>query len=228
MVCTFKYSIIMLKMFQFLLDLLFPRHCFGCKASGQYICSSCRTRLLPSPPLEIAETVACFNYEDKIIKTAIWKLKYSGLSSLAQELSALMSENLKEDLVELATFAGQKKILVLPIPTNKNREKKRGYNQAALLAKALTKNLPEILEYRGDVLVKIKNTLPQVAVQSRSARLNNLRGAFAVNQPEAIKDRPILIIDDVTTTGATFNEARRAITASGGQTVLAAALAHKE
>ncbi len=217
-------------MIQFLLDLLFPRRCLACNKSGAYFCTTCRPLLKPAQieDPELNQFWAGFNYDDPAIKKAIWRLKYSGQTSLAEELASILAERLQEELAELMTFAGEQKILLLPIPLSKSRQKTRGYNQADLLARALTKKQKEVLEYSPNILIKIKDTPAQVTLKKRAARLANLNGAFIISNPEKIKNRTVIILDDVLTTGATLSEAVKVIQKNGAETVLGAALAHRE
>ena len=167
-------------MFYFLLDLLFPRHCLACGDSGAYFCLHCRDCLLLANYAETDYCSAIFNYDDPAVKKAVWKLKYFGITSLAGEMAALMCEHLSEDLAELSAFSGRQKILVIPVPLSRDRQRRRGYNQAALLARGLAKQESSFLEYRADLLVKIKETPAQVSLHQRAARLAQFCGAFPV------------------------------------------------
>lgn len=214
-------------MFQQLLDIIFPRRCFNCQATGRYFCPECGAALARAGSNELGH-LAAFDYDQPAIKQAIWKLKYSGITSLADELGALLAEHLLEELTELAAYAGRERVLVVPVPLSKARRRQRGYNQSALLAKAVTQRLSDYLEYRTDLIVKIKDTPAQVAMLNRAARLVNLRGAFAVPNPAIIKNRAVLIIDDVITTGATLSEMAKTLKTAGADPILTAALAHRE
>ncbi|PIR45575.1 MAG: hypothetical protein COV09_00695 [Candidatus Vogelbacteria bacterium CG10_big_fil_rev_8_21_14_0_10_50_13] len=210
-----------------LLDILFPRRCFACHAVGRYFCPECGANLARAGSNELGH-LAAFDYDQSAIKKAIWKLKYSGITSLADELGALLAEHLLEEMTELALYAGRERVLVVPVPLSRARRRKRGYNQSALLARALVKRVPDKLEYRDDLILKIKDTPPQVAMRSRAARLANLRGAFKAPRPELLTGRAVLIIDDVITTGATLSEMAKTLKTAGADPILTAALACRD
>lgn len=224
---SYEYYIIgATAMFQQLLDWLFPRYCFGCRTVGDYLCPTCADGLKRATAGG-DDHFAAFDYDQPALKQAIWKLKYSGITSLADRLGGLLADCLLEELAELSTFSGQQNILVVPVPLARGRARKRGYNQSALLAQALVRRLPNQLSYRDDLVAKIKDTPPQVAMKSERARRTNLRGAFQTPRPELLKNHTVLIIDDVVTTGATLDEISRVLQASGA-TVLTATLARRE
>ena len=101
---------------------------------------------------------------------------------------------------------------VLPIPLSRHRLRERGYNQAALLAQQLTRD-----RLQPDLLWRLQDT-PAQASLTRAQRLRNLRHSFALNpgQTPLLKDRRVLLIDDVMTTGATLHSAARVLRQAGG------------
>lgn len=212
-------------MWTLILDILFPRRCLSCGEKGRLACDNCLSKL--SPPLKNKIALAVWSYDEPLVRKIIWKLKYSGLSSLADELSPHLLNLILEEVSERAAFSGAK-ILVIPVPLSTKRQKARGYNQAARLAQSLAKLLPDYLDYAPHLLLKIKDTESQVKMKSRAARLHNLRGAFTVPEPAKIEGRNILIIDDVLTTGATIEEVTKTLKAAGAGDTLAAVLAHGE
>lgn len=214
-------------MFQSLLDILFPRHCFGCGEAGRYFCSECAAGLQPAGATELGH-LAALDYDQPAVKKAIWKLKYSGITSLAAELGEILSERLLEELSELNAYAGRERVLVVPVPLSRERARQRGYNQSALLARAAAARAPEALEYRDDLIIKIKDTPAQASLPRRAERLANLRGAFAAPRPGLLAGRAVLIIDDVVTTGATLSEMAKTLKTAGASPVLTTALAHRE
>jgi ComF family protein len=214
-------------MFQQLLDIIFPRRCFACHAVGRYFCPECSAALARAGSNELGH-LAAFDYDQPAIKKAIWKLKYSGITSLADELGALLAEHLLEEMTELALYAGRERVLVVPVPLSRARRRARGYNQSALLARALVRRVPDKLEYRDDLIFKIKDTPAQVSLSRRADRLSNLRGAFRATQLQLIAGRAVLIIDDVITTGATLSEMAKTLKTAGADPILTAALAHRE
>ncbi len=108
---------------------------------------------------------------------------------------------------------------VVPIPIHKNKRKKRGYNQAELLAKELSTRLN--LPCYSHLLQRVIDTLPQKQLSPQS-RLNNLKNAFCIN-PDGLRRLPplsaVLLIDDIYTTGATMEVCARTLRNAGIQKV---------
>lgn len=111
---------------------------------------------------------------------------------------------------------------LVPVPLHPEKEAKRGFNQAKILALELSKlkNVP-IMEKR---LVKVKNTPAQTSLREID-RLGNLKGAFDVTHPEEIEGKVLLLVDDVFTTGATLQECTVALKKAGAQEIRALTLA---
>ena len=99
-----------------------------------------------------------------------------------------------------------KSFTVAPIPLHFNKMKERGFDQAFLIARQVAKVLQLPLE--GGLLRRVNATSPQ-ATMTRTERSRNIKGAFAVNRPELVAKKDILLVDDVFTTGATVNEAAK-------------------
>ena len=102
--------------------------------------------------------------------------------------------------------------IIIPVPISKKRYKQRGYNQSAILAKDLARELKA--EYLENILVKIKDNAAQSSL-NQDEREANVQGAYKVVNKQKIFDKKILIIDDVFTTGATLNECSRVLKAAG-------------
>jgi len=131
------------------------------------------------------------------------------------------------DLAGLATFAALARHApavaqlavcdyILPVPLHLRRLRQRGFNQALLLARILFPwNQNKI---RTDLLLRQRWTEPQTGMDGRRRRLN-LRGAFTLPQPDKVKNRRILLVDDVFTTGSTVNECAQMLAAAGAATI---------
>lgn len=146
------------------------------------------------------------------LRTAINLFKYRGIRRLAGPLSDVM---LHIDIPHVDA--------VIPVPLYKKRLRKREFNQSALLAKNVAKRLGTSLVL--DCLVKIRDTVPQVGLNSK-ARRKNIRGAFEVKNSAFIEDRDVLLIDDVFTTGATAGECTRVLKKAGAGDVHVVTLVH--
>ena len=101
---------------------------------------------------------------------------------------------------------------LIPVPMHRKRLLKRRYNQAALLCKYLSRKSLVSTDYFS--LVRIKNTVPQVSL-SGAKRRNNLKKAFAVKNPEKLKGKSVVLIDDVKTTGSTLRECAKVLQKAG-------------
>jgi ComF family protein len=221
------------KWFDFLKDLLFPRYCFGCQKEGEYLCEDCLATLeiferqfCPICQKPTVSGKACSRCQRKsslkglfcatsyegLIEKMIHSFKYSPfIRELAKPLSFLIIAHfsLLDKRIE------GKEWLMVPIPLSKKRLKWRGFNQAVELAKILSRNWN--LEY-GEVLIRRKEVSPQAELK-KEERWKNVKEAFEVIQPELVKRKKILLVDDVFTTGATLQEASRALKKAGAKEV---------
>lgn len=205
-----------------LLDLILPRFCLGCRRAGDYLCDECLGSLPPAPVEPII--TAAFDYHHPVTKRAIWLLKYRGGKQLAAKFARALYPHLVEALAEASLIEGLPWLLV-PVPLAPQRARRRGFNQAALIAESLAARDPKHLELAPELLVKARETPPQASLRRREARLANLRGAFRVAYPTRVRGRSIIVVDDVVTSGATTGEARRVLKAAGAKSVLIVAAA---
>ena len=114
-------------------------------------------------------------------------------------------------------------VVIIPIPLSPKRLRQRGYNQSELIGHFLSDRLS--VRMKADILIKIKDTPSQVEIKDRKERLKNLQGAFAVKNPEEIKDKIVILVDDIITTGATLNEAKKVLKQAGAGKVFGVAAA---
>ena len=110
---------------------------------------------------------------------------------------------------------------VVPVPLHKERERERGFNQAELLAGVVANRFHRPVLRKA--LARTRRTSPQAGKPRERTR--NVRGAFAVGNPETVKDRTLLLVDDVFTTGATVNECAKVLMKAGAQGVFVYTLA---
>ncbi len=114
-------------------------------------------------------------------------------------------------------------IVLIPVPQYKKKTASRGFNQSTLIADWFRKEIPE--SHIQDALEKTKETLPQSHLSDRKTRMRNIDGTMRAKKnidPKKI----YIVVDDVTTTGATFLEAKRALQSAGAKHILCIALAH--
>lgn len=252
-----------------LLDFIFPKYCVNCKKFGDFLCPNCFARLsfdtkniclvcgngsydgLTHPRcsgryrINGSFTGVVFN---PISKKLIYQFKYKPhLSSLSSFLGELLYESLIQN-EEFNHIIGSK-LVFIPIPLSSKRFKKRGYNQAEILAKELSKKFGFPV---CNCLDRVKETRTQVGL-SKKERKENVAGAFAlsssvsVSQPvtsnvnrqtirasktsdqiQFLRGKNVILVDDVLTTGSTFSEASSILKRNGASRVWAIAFAREQ
>lgn len=158
------------------------------------------------------------------MRGAIHALKYGGLRPMAHRLGAMLAEAIGK-LEGEAPF----EMLVVPVPLHRAKRRQRGFNQARLLAAgavaALRKQDPRWrLRLASRTLLRQRATETQAGLTPHQRR-QNLRGAFAVADPDAVRAKKILLIDDILTTGATASAAALALRRAGAEAVWVVTLA---
>ena len=220
------------------LNLFFPQRCIGCDKEGALICSSCRTSLPRiMPPLcprcgrpqpsgilcpgcvswqaEIDGIRSPFRF-DEAIRQAIYQLKYKNIRTLAAPLAQLLNDYLIANPMPAE--------VLVPVPLHRNRLRERGYNQSSLLARELGKisNLP----VTDDCLLRQRHAPPQARTSSVDERYSNVANAFT-SRDQRLRDKQVLLIDDVATSGATFNACAAVLKAAGATSVWGLVLARE-
>lgn len=215
-----------------LLDLFYPERCAGCRSrASDVLCRGCAEGLpLLEPPLcsrcglpAAFDTPACsvcrgtelwfegfrapLRYEG-VGREVVHALKYAGYSRLAGRLGApLIARVLPEGRFDA----------VVPVPLHRSRLRRRGYNQAALLARALAGRIGVPF---SDKLKVVRRTRDQIELTA-TGRRENVRGAFGARGRVGGR---VLLVDDVLTTGATMSECARVLLEAGASGVYAAGL----
>ncbi|OGD83706.1 hypothetical protein A2165_00455, partial [Candidatus Curtissbacteria bacterium RBG_13_40_7] len=170
------------------IDLFFPKRCVSCGGIGAYICSECYSRIeyLEKPVCPVCQRQAivgkthpgcrnkysldglvCACRYQGAVKAAIAKVKYKWVYDIGKSLTDLIVDNFWR--YELPSD-----IILCPIPLYSNREKWRGFNQARILAKVLSK---QFRQSYTEVLFRTRDTKPQVGLKKKE-RLENIKGAF--------------------------------------------------
>jgi competence protein ComFC len=222
------------------LDLFFPKKCLGCNKSGLYICESCLKRVGFSKPIcpvckrasidgfthsgcllprNLDGLVCIWNYE-KVIKKAIWAVKYRYAYQISNEVAKYARLYLKNAL----QFKVIKNIVLVPIPSHKKRKNWRGFNQSEVLGKLIADKMG--WKYLPDLLIRRKLTVPQMELKGK-ARVENIKGVFALNPHYSLFTRryQLILFDDVYTTGSTLKEACKVLKRNGFKTVWGLAIA---
>ncbi len=224
--------------FETVLSSLFPDRCVGCSSRGGLLCDACRRKLPAAFSHKETFITSAYSYADPRVRRLVKLLKYKNTRHAAEVFGLPLAQLLMEFLGEDALFIGGQKILLVPVPLAKGRRTKRGYNQAELLARAMLKKLAEFdRNGRGDgmgerisidtaLLEKIVDTKPQAEISHRIERLKNLGDCFRVAPGREPKGELVILIDDVTTTGATLLAVRQALLRVGFRDVHALTVAH--
>jgi len=219
------------------LDWLYPPYYGGCGARGSRWCSSCQqnTRMILGPlcqrcgqPVSNTGPTICRDCKNRSfhltalrswaqfsgpLQNAIHRLKYKGDLALGDILARPLIDLLQVNCWEVD--------LVIPVPVGVARQAQRGYNQAALLALPVALGLN--LAYRPKAMEKIRDTRSQVGL-SFAERRENVKGAFRA-RAEQVREKRVLLVDDVTTSGATLNACAKALFDAGANHVFGITLA---
>jgi ComF family protein len=212
------------------LDLLFPQWCIGCGREGDYICDSCR-RALPviSPPIcpkcgrPQPQGVLCREcvdwsaeidgirspfFFDGVIRQAIHELKYRNLRAMAIPLAERLHDYFTKNPI-----SGE---VLVPVPLHRKRYRERGYNQSALLARELGRltGMPVV----ENSLVRRGYAPPQARSAGIGERRDNVANVFACRD-EGLQGREVILVDDVSTSGATLNACAGVLKSAGAAAV---------
>lgn len=173
-------------------------------------------------PADFMESLFTWKHPD--VRLLISELKYQRNTRALHLAAELLSEEMLYFLSEKQQFGAYINPLLVPIPMHRDKKRERGWNQAELLAREISKQIPD-LNY-APILVKSKNSKRQTEVRTREERLGNIKDTFYLRDEEKVDGKDIILIDDVTTTGATLNEARTVLRKAGAREVHAFTLAH--
>ena len=176
------------------------------QVSHAFVCGACKQA---KPWFDRARAAGRFS---GVLREQVHQFKYGQALWLKNDLTDLLQGCLS------AHFDPEAVDVVLPVPLHPVRQRERSYNQAALLARELAHRIDR--RYDGKALVRVRTTGSQTLLDAAHRRMNIL-GAFSVAQPEWVRHRCVLLVDDVMTTGATLNECARMLKKTGAHTVWA-------
>lgn len=222
------------------LDILFPPLCFNCekKTEKEVLCLECETKInFLAPPLcrfcsrpQEKENSICSSCRKKIfpysrliaiakynwpLKNLIHHLKYRHCQFIADYLGKIMIKHLLT-----IGFSPPYDCCIIPVPQHRLRRKIRGYNQSLLLAERVANYFK--IPLRDDIII-IKEYRNSQTKLSFKKRQSNLKGIFAINSP--LKEKRVILVDDIFTTGSTIYECARTIKLSGAEDITAITLA---
>lgn len=231
-----KSKVISIQISSRILDIFFPKRCVCCHKFGYFLCLDCaknieliKTDICPECgkisekakycpnckkklKTRLKGVLIAANYDSQPVKEMIHNLKYNGLI----EISELLGELLYQKLMPLDL----PDCLIVPVPLHRKRQNFRGFNQSELIARYIAKKLG--LNF-ADCIRRVRDTKPQVALK-REERRKNVVGSFYCNG-DSIIGKNIILVDDVTTTGATLSECAKALKEAGAKRIYGAVVA---
>ncbi len=162
------------------------------------------------------DDVVCACEYEGIIKEAVMRFKFFDKPSYCRAIGSIVTEKLKNSLLSNCYD------MIMSVPLHKKKKALRGYNQSLLVSRVISTKtgIPE----RSELIKRIKDTKSQSTL-SRENRYFNTRDAFKITDTNEVKDKNILIFDDILTTGYTLNECSRVLKEAGARTVTAVVIA---
>lgn len=229
-----------------ILDTIFPIKCVGCGKTDFWICNKClneihietdyycsicqikstsggKTCLSCKKKDSLDRMIWTTNYNQPLIMKAIHLFKYRFVQDLHIPLGTLLTKTIAKAEIPIPD-------LIIPVPLHPRRIRWRGFNQSELLAKIVSDNLLPLHEIpiEKSVLFRQRNTKPQMELKKRNQRQQNISNAFKIKHSKLIKDKKILLIDDVSTTGSTIFECAKILKSNGADEVFAVVVAKQE
>lgn len=233
-----------IRTYDLILDFVIPRYCVGCGKERDALCGTCTNNAYQKwancllcgarnmtgdfckgscrkqTPTALKKVYWVGKY-DGALKKAISQLKYKKRQELALPLGRLVARK----FLQYAENFDPNNYVIVPIPLHQSRQHERGFNQAELIAHVFANQTGIRLQTK--FLQKVKNTGAQAKIANRKERMENLENAFVANDgsPTSIKSI-VILIDDVSTTGATLFHASKALAAVGVKNIIGVVVAH--
>jgi len=206
----------------YFLDLLFPKHCFGCQKEKGYLCIDCKATLEVSgfhrkeKTKYLEDIYFATTYENLLIKTLIKSFKYQPFArELSLPLASLIKDHIKMLDFKPQFLKAKEDYYLIPIPLSNKRLRWRGFNQAEEIAKHFSDFFE--IPLRKDILEKNKEIPLQVSLPEKE-RKTNISNVFSCTK--GLNGKGVLLVDDVYTTGSTMNEAARTLRQTGAREVI--------
>lgn len=235
----------------FILDILFPRFCFGCRKEGMWLCSDCeksikiqsiREQYCPvchrrseyGKPCVVCRKDSYLDhlfvlasYENPVVSSLIQGFKYRYIQDVEKIFMGWFKEFFSDYFCNKANHNSQYvfdkgNCVIVPIPIHPRRYRERGFNQAQKLAMVLSQLYH--IPVQSDLLLRKRYTVAQAGL-SRSQRIVNIRNAFCINSAILNLAKKYILIDDVYSTGITMQECARLLKQCGIREVIGVSLA---
>ena len=214
-----------MKYVDMLLDLLFPRKCAFCRRltqNGASVCPLCKEKLPYtgySARQDFPHLDACYSplYYTEAVRQSLLRYKFGGLRMYASVYGEFLAKCIDENHISCDSITW--------VPLSRMRLRKRGYDQARLLAENLAGRLsiPCVPTLR-----KIRNNPRQSATGNAEKRRRNVRGVYAALPEADVHGKTLLLVDDIVTSGATLSEAASVLQKAGAASVIGLTLARRK
>ncbi len=223
-----------------ILDVLFPKFCLSCGQEGAFICPACSIKIpvqrnyycyicgKRSPDGKTCRScktktgsfltglLIASDWDNLLIRQMVYEYKYRFVKELAEPLEEVLKKFLEINQL-ISSQANQltnwqaNKLILIPVPLHKRRLAWRGFNQSEIIAKHLAQNFN--IPLANNLISRSRHTPPQMDIGDFSERVKNISGAFKLNTifKNDIKNKIVVLIDDVCTTGSTLEQCARVL-----------------
>lgn len=235
-----------------ILDIVFPIYCISCKTEGVWLCDKCQNKIILKTEqtcpickkIIVPNGEVCFSCKhqaaiDGILVASFYKInknktilaslihcyKYRFITAISVSLGKILEKSILLSSLPLPD-------IIIPVPLHKRRLRWRGFNQSQLLALYLGKNLTPGFDIPvfDNFLLRNRYTKPQMKIKNRLERLDNVNNAFVLNDTfdkKIVREKQILLVDDIVTTGSTISECAKELKKAGAKKVYAVVLARQ-
>ncbi len=220
-----------MNIFNRIINIIYPPNCIFCRQILSYdaalqICSACYCGLPFAKETLLTTTqeagdhycdgaVSVFEYTG-VVKESLIRFKFYNEPGYYRTYAGLIAEKLTR-IVDIMQYH-----MVISVPLHKHKEFSRGYNQAYLISKGLSRKL--MLPERSGLIKRCRYTEAQ-SLLDKEKRCQNVKGAFTVKSPDRVAGKSILLVDDILTTGSTLEECARVLKNAGAMKITAVVVA---
>jgi len=230
--------------FDVFLDILFPIECLGCGREKFWLCPDCNNKInfnvlqMCSSCKKVNKfgitceecktdtfldgLLSAVSYEDKLVAKLIKTFKYSFVKDISKNLSGIFISFLQNMIIDTKeadlpqVLKNLNQHIIMPVPLHIKRKRWRGFNQSEELAKVISEYFNTQINL--DSLIRTKNKSPQAKLKGAERRMN-VKGCFRVKNNDLVKDKIIILIDDVVTTASTLDECAKVLKLAGAKEV---------
>lgn len=196
-----------------ILDLIFPKKCYGCGKTGEYFCPECQKNIhvlsVQPPQNGFDGGLSLFKYHS-FLKSAIVDLKYNFVTDNVNDLTNLCVQTLQSKFPNLIDYWCRNNFILISVPLYLSRQKWRGFNQSEILGQKIANKLS--LSFSNQILIRHQNTAVQAKIKNVKDRSKNVSDIFSLTaRSEEFKNKNIIIFDDVSTTKSTLTSAQKTL-----------------